>query len=106
MVEKQGYRDQKGRYVMKDLNKKYNIAVRSKIELPEEERQRLIKQWKNCPTSSGRTQYLRHLNGVELTYREMCLAMCAECSTGYIDGRQECKVPKCPLYPVMPYRGK
>jgi len=30
-------------------------------------------------------------------------AKCFECCNGYIDGRIDCKVTSCPLYPWMPY---
>lgn len=59
---------------------------------------------KECPVSSGRTQYIRYLKGEELTYREALLAKCAECNSGYVDGRNDCKASKCSLYPFMPYK--
>lgn len=90
---------------MKDLLNKSCVAKKPGIELPEEEKQRLVKEYENYPTSSGRTQYLRFLNGEDLTYREAVLAKCAECCCGYADGRYDCGIPTCPLYQFMPYKG-
>ena len=30
---------------------------------------------------------------------------CEECMNEYIDGRRDCEIPLCPLYPYMPYKG-
>ena len=89
---------------MKDLLKTQCDTRKSKFELPEPEKQRLIREYENYPTSSGRTQYLRFLNGEDLTYREAVLAKCAECCCGYVDGRYDCGVSACPLYQHMPYK--
>lgn len=89
---------------MSDPQSKSKVAVRSKFELSEVEKNRLVKQYEGCPTSSGRTQYLRYLHGERLTYMETVLAKCAECNCGYMDGRYDCGIPSCPLYRFMPYR--
>lgn len=47
---------------------------------------------------------LKHLSHERLTQREMILAKCFDCMGGYIDGRIDCQMNNCPLYPVMPYR--
>ena len=39
-----------------------------------------------------------------LTRSEAIVAKCHECSCGYLDRRDDCKIPECPLYPWMPYR--
>ena len=57
--------------------------------------------WTN---SRGKSTYLRYLDGERLTQREAILAKCAECCGGYQDGRLDCRMPACPLYPFMPYR--
>lgn len=54
-------------------------------------------------TSSGKSYYLQYLNNEPLTTRQAILAKCAECCAGYHDGRDDCKMPDCPLYPFMPY---
>ena len=89
---------------MTDLQNKSCVAGKPKIELSEEKKNRLIKEYESNPTSSGRTQYLRYLHGQKLTYREAVLAKCAECNCGYIDGRYDCEIPGCSLYPFMPYK--
>ena len=33
-------------------------------------------------------------------------AKCAECMANYADGRDDCTVSDCPLYPFMPYTRK
>ena len=33
-------------------------------------------------------------------------AKCADCMANYVDGRLDCEVTECPLYPYMPYLGK
>lgn len=47
-----------------------------------------------------------HKQGKRLTIAQMVTAKCAECMCEYADGRNDCKVPSCPLYPRMPYRVK
>ena len=53
--------------------------------------------------SSGKTNYMRYLNGERLSCKEAILAKCAECCAGYHDGRMDCGMNDCPLYPFMPY---
>lgn len=90
---------------MNDLQNKSCGAGMPKIGLPQEEKQRLAKEYEGYPVSSGRTQYLRYLHGEELTYRQAVLAKCAECCCGYADGRYDCQVRACPLYQHMAYKG-
>jgi hypothetical protein len=52
----------------------------------------------------GRAQLLRHLAGETLTARQAVLAKCADCTAGYQDGKQDCRMPHCPLYSFAPYR--
>jgi hypothetical protein len=54
----------------------------------------------------GRKELIKHLNGERLTPRQMALAKCYECMGGYADGRRDCLIAKCPIYPLMPFRGK
>lgn len=88
---------------MKDSHNKSKVTGMPKIELSAEDKTRLVKQYEDCPTSSGRTQYLRYLRDEKLTYMEAVLAKCAECNLGYADGRYDCGIPACPLYQFMPY---
>lgn len=91
---------------MSDPQNKSSAARKPKIELPEAERSLLIRQSKKDPTSAGRTQYLRFLQGEKLTYREALLAKCYDCDGGHSDGRYDCEVLSCPLRRYMPYKDK
>ena len=91
---------------MNDLRNKSRAARMSRAELTDEERDMLIKQCLKDNTSAGRTQYLRFLKGEKLTYKEAVLAKCYDCDGGHSDGRYDCEVPSCSLYPFMPYIGR
>ena len=78
----------------------------SKSVLTDTRTHQLLREWQSCPKSSGKTQYLRYLQGEKLTHMQGILAKCAECNCGYVDGRHDCEIPICPLYPFMPYIGK
>lgn len=41
-----------------------------------------------------------------LTPQQAIKAKCCECMSGWHDGRAGCNIPKCALYPYMPYREK
>ena len=58
------------------------------------------------PKSSGKNYLIKHLTGHTLTRDQAIKAKCCDCMGYYIDGRMDCEVPDCPLYPFMPYRGK
>lgn len=56
-------------------------------------------------SARGKKELLKHLYGERLTVRQMVIAKCYDCMGYYSDGRgQDCKIPDCPLYPLMPYR--
>jgi hypothetical protein len=59
-----------------------------------------------APTSSGKTFLLKHLYGDRLTRDQAIKAKCADCMGYYIDGRTDCELSGCPLYPYMPYKAK
>ena len=59
---------------------------------------------KESPLSAGRDRMLRYLAGEKLGRKDAIIAKCFECSNGYLDGRADCEIPGCPLYPYMPYR--
>ncbi len=42
--------------------------------------------------------------GERLTLKESVLAKCCECMGEYADGKLDCKLSDCCLYPWMPYR--
>ena len=54
-------------------------------------------------SSSGKTKYLKLLNNEHISRNDAIEAKCADCNSGYVDGREDCKVTLCPLYPFMPY---
>lgn len=54
----------------------------------------------------GGKELKKHLFGGKLTQKEMILAACYTCMGGYVDGKLDCKMKECPLYPSMPYKEK
>ena len=60
---------------------------------------------KHAPKSRGKTCLIKHLQGKRLTQRQAILAKCCECTGYYADGRTDCSIPDCPLYPFFPYKG-
>jgi len=52
----------------------------------------------------GRKELLNHLDGERLTIRQMALARCFDCMGYFADGKADCEIPDCPLYPLMSYR--
>lgn len=45
----------------------------------------------------------RHLEGAKLTPGQAIAAKCSDCMCDYTDGRVDCGIKLCPLYPWMPY---
>ena len=56
--------------------------------------------------AQGGKEFRKYENGERLTKNQMCKAKCYDCTCGFEDGRLDCKIPECPLYPQMPYRDK
>ncbi len=54
--------------------------------------------------AKGRKELLAYLNGQEISKKAAILAKCYDCCGGYCDGRHDCVIPSCSLYPYMPYR--
>lgn len=52
----------------------------------------------------GGNELQKHLMGERLTQRQMILAKCYDCMNGYLDGKLDCEIKECPLYPLMQYR--
>ena len=52
----------------------------------------------------GRKESLKYQKGEKLSYKEAALAKCYECMNQYIDGKIDCKIRRCSLYPIMPYK--
>ncbi len=58
------------------------------------------------PKARGGKELKGHLRGDRLTLRKMALAKCYDCMGRYADGKQDCEMQDCPLYPAMPYQTK
>jgi len=54
--------------------------------------------------AKGRKGLIEHLSGQQLTMRDAIFAKCYECTNMYADGKVDCEIKGCPLYPFMPYR--
>lgn len=54
--------------------------------------------------AKGRKELVAHLEGDRLTLRQMIRAKCYDCMGFFADGRVDCNIPECALYPMMPYR--
>ena len=60
----------------------------------------------------GGAEMKEHLKAAEegkdskLSRKEAMEAKCFDCLGWYDDGRQDCLMPKCPMYRYMPYRDK
>lgn len=52
----------------------------------------------------GRTEMVRHLKGERNCASAAIKAKCFDCCAYYEDGKVDCGVKGCPLYPWMPYR--
>lgn len=51
----------------------------------------------------GQKELIKHLSGEMLTLRQAVNAHCYDCSGFYSDGKNDCRLPGCSLYPFMPY---
>jgi hypothetical protein len=61
---------------------------------------------KSYPLSAGSNHLIKHMEGGKLTRAQAMKAKCTECMGGFVDGRYDCHIDDCPLYPWMPYKGK
>lgn len=82
------------------------VARMPRTALPSDKKDLLLKQAKGDKQTTGRKHYIRFLNGERLTQREAILAKCYDCDGGHSDGKFDCEMPACSLYPFMPYLGK
>lgn len=58
------------------------------------------------PLSGGREAFRRHLEGKKQGPVQAIKAKCFTCMGGWADGRTDCGMEQCPLYPWQPYRRK
>jgi len=54
--------------------------------------------------AKGRKELIEYLTGKRLTPRKAILGKCYECMNAYADGKVDCNISDCSLYPFMPYR--
>jgi hypothetical protein len=62
-----------------------------------------MKRLDTAPMSKGRDLLKKYLSGEVLSNALAIKAKCCECSGLYMDGRVDCGICTCPLYPHMPY---
>ena len=61
---------------------------------------------KNGVRAIGQKELENFRQGNGLTPRETLRAQCYDCTGGFADGRNDCGMNQCPIYPYMPYKGK
>ena len=76
------------------------------VYIPQKTVSERIKAMDGAPASTGKTNLRKYLSGGILTRNQAILAKCCDCMGYFFDGRWDCKIPACPLYPFMPYRGR
>jgi hypothetical protein len=54
-------------------------------------------------TAKGKKELIKHLEGGRLTPKQAIQAKCFDCLCYMVDGRQDCKMSKCSLYPFFVY---
>jgi hypothetical protein len=64
---------------------------------------RILNIRKHGKTAKGQKEISKHLTGQKLTFKQAIYAKCYECLGYMADGKQDCKMPACPLHPFMPY---
>lgn len=55
-------------------------------------------------SAKGKEKLIGYYEGKQLPLKASIEAKCYECMNGYSDGKVDCVMPSCPLYPFMPYR--
>ena len=58
---------------------------------------------KHGKTAKGKKELIKYLEGGRLTPKQAIQAKCYDCLCYMVDGRQDCKMPKCSLYPFMTF---
>lgn len=59
---------------------------------------------KHGKTARGQKELLKHLAGQKITFKQAIYARCYDCMGYYSDGKVDCKMPHCALYPFNPYK--
>jgi hypothetical protein len=55
--------------------------------------------------AKGGSALQKHLSGKSISIKQAVYGKCYECMGDYQDGKYDCEIPKCTLYPWMPYKG-
>lgn len=55
-------------------------------------------------TAKGKKEILKHLAGGKLTPKQAIQAKCFDCTGYFADGKHDCQMPKCSLYPFMTFK--
>ena len=54
---------------------------------------------------TGPKKYLhRYQIGEKITIKQTLKAKCCECMGDFADGKVDCLIPECPIYPYQPYQ--
>jgi hypothetical protein len=65
-----------------------------------------LKRLEHVPNRKGSAELKKYLAGEKITVKQAVLAKCYECCGYYRDGRENCGVYTCPLFPFMPFPPK
>ena len=83
------------------------LCSRSKELIVAETREERLRVLENLPRNSsirGVKALKEYLKGNKLSKARAIDAKCADCSGYYVDGKVDCEITTCPLYPYMLYR--
>lgn len=72
----------------------YNNVLRNK---------EMLERINDASKCSGRSNIIKSITGQKISASAAIVAKCFDCCGHYIDGRKDCEVSYCPLYPWMPY---
>lgn len=70
------------------------------------EKDELLEAIKEAPQSTGKSMMIKSLKGEKLSASQAIKAHCFCCEGYFLQGREDCEVPTCALYPFMPYSSK
>lgn len=79
----------------------FNVVVLTPVQ--QQQFTDIKRQLDTAPLSAGRENLKKHLSGDMLNLRQRIVAKCCDCMAYHTDGKMDCEIPACPLYPLMPY---
>jgi len=68
--------------------------------------ERILNIRKHGKAAKGQKELLKHLSEGRLTFKQAIYAKCYDCVNYFSDGKQDCTIPACPLYPFMAYANR